>query len=64
MSGSCPPLEMLLPVVKIVSTINRMGQKSKLVILSVYVNKTEKIGGTLTTTNSYGENEAVSDIFT
>jgi len=46
MSGSCPPSEVLLPVVKIVSTINRMGQKSKLVILSVYVNKTEKIGGT------------------
>jgi len=28
------------------------------------VNKTEKIGGTWTTTNSYRENEAVSDIFT
>jgi len=38
--------------------------KSKLLILSEYVNKTEKIGETLTNTNSYRESEALSDIFT
>ena len=38
--------------------------KSKLLILDDYVNKTEKIGGTWTNTNSYRENEALSDIFT
>jgi len=44
----------------------RVGQKSKLLILSEYVNKTEKIGGMRTNTksNSYRENEAVSDSFT
>ena len=42
----------------------RVAQKSKLLILSKYVNKTEKIGGTWTNTNSYRENEALSDIFT
>ena len=40
-----------------------MGQKSKMFILSEYVNETEKMGGTWTNTNSYGENEALSDIF-
>ena len=40
------------------------GSKSKLLIFSEYVNKTEKIGGTWTNTNSYRENEALSDIFT
>jgi len=44
--------------------IYRVGEKSKLLILSEYVNKTEKIGGTWTNTNSYIENEALSDIFT
>ena len=39
-------------------------QKSKLLIVSEYVNKTEKIGGTWTNINSYRENEALSDIFT
>ena len=39
-----------------------MGQKSKLLILSEYVNKTEKIGGAWTNTNSYGKDEALSDI--
>jgi len=42
----------------------RVGQKSKLLIFSEYVNKTEKIGGTWTNTNNYKENEALSDIFT
>jgi len=40
------------------------GSKSKLLILSEYVNKTETIGGTWTNMNSYRENEALSDIFT
>ena len=40
-----------------------MGQKSKLLVLSEYVNKTEKIG-MWTNTNIYRENEALSDIFT
>ena len=40
-----------------------MGPKSELSILSEYVNKTEKIGGTWTNKNSYGENGALSDIF-
>ena len=31
-----------------------MGQKSKLLILREYANKTEKIGGTWTNMNSYG----------
>jgi len=39
-------------------------QKSKLLILSEYVNKTEKIGGMWTNKNSYRENEVLSDIFT
>jgi len=38
--------------------------KCKLLILCEYVNKTEKTGGTGTDTNSYRENEALSDIFT
>ena len=42
----------------------RLVQKSKLLILSEYFNKTEKIGETWTNTNSYRENEALSDIFT
>jgi len=36
----------------------------KLLILSEYANKIEKIRGTLTNTNSYREIEALSDIFT
>ena len=40
------------------------GSKSKLFILSEYVNKTEKIGGMWTNMNSYRENEALPDIFT
>jgi len=44
--------------------VYRMGQKSKLLLLCKYVNKTEKIGGTWTSTNSYRENEALSDTFT
>jgi len=40
-----------------------VGQKSNLLILSEYINKTEKIGGTGTNTNSYRENKALSDIF-
>jgi len=39
------------------------GSKSKLLILSEYVNKTEKIEGMWTNTNSYRKNEALSDIF-
>jgi len=35
--------------------IYRVGQKSKLLILSEYVNKTEKIGGMWTNKNSYRE---------
>jgi len=42
----------------------RVGQKSKLLILSEHVNKAEKTGGTWTNTNSFRENEALSDIFT
>jgi len=41
-----------------------VGQKSKLLILSEYANKTEKMGETWTNKNSYRENEALSDIFT
>jgi len=40
------------------------GSKSKLMILSEYVSKTQKIGGIWTNTNIYRENEALSDIFT
>jgi len=39
-----------------------VGQKSKLLILSEYVNKSEEIGGMWTNKNSYRENEALSDI--
>jgi len=39
-----------------------VAQKSKLLVLSEYVNKTAKIGGTWTNTNSYRENEASCDI--
>ena len=42
-------------------SIYRVGKKSCL-ILSAYVDKTEDIGGTQTTTNSHRENEASSDI--
>jgi len=38
------------------------GQTSKLLILSECVDKTDKIGGTRRNTNSYRENEALSDI--
>jgi len=44
--------------------VYRVGQKSKLLILSEYVNKTEKIGGVWTKTNICRENWALSDIFT
>ena len=37
-----------------------MGQKSTLSISSEYVNKTEKVGGTWTKTNSYRDIEALS----
>jgi len=40
------------------------GSKSKLLILSEYVNKTEKIEGMWTNTNIYRENRALSDIVT
>jgi len=39
-------------------------KKSKLLLLSKYVYKTEKIGGMWTKKNSYRENEVLSDIFT
>ena len=42
----------------------RVGKKSKLLILSEYVNKTEKIGGIWTNKYSYRENEVLCDIFT
>jgi len=45
-------------------TVYRVGQKSKLLILSEYVNKTEKIWGMWTNMNSYRENEVLSDICT
>jgi len=45
-------------------SLYRVGQKSKLLILSEYVNKTEKIGGMRTNKNSYRENEVLSGIFT
>jgi len=41
------------------SGMYRVGQKSKLLILSEFVNKTEKVGGTWTNTNRYRENEDV-----
>jgi len=41
----------------------KVGLKSMLLILSEYVNKTQKIGGMWTNTNSYKENEALSDHF-
>ena len=41
-----------------------MGKKSKLLILSEYVNKTQKIRGMWTNTSSYRENEVLSDVFT
>jgi len=43
--------------------VYRVAQKSKLLILSKYVNKTEKIGGMRTNTKSYRENEVLADIF-
>jgi len=39
-------------------------KKSKQLILSEYVNKSDKIGRTWTNTNSYWENEALPDTFT
>ena len=47
------------------AALNLQGgvQKTKLLMLREYVNKTEKMGGTWTNTNSYRENEALSDIF-
>jgi len=47
-----------------VKLIYRVGQKSKLLILSECVNKTGKIGGMWTTKHIYRENGAMSDIFT
>ena len=42
-----------------------VGRKSKLLILSEYVNKTEKVGGMWTSTNSYREMKHIlCDIFT
>jgi len=41
-----------------------VGQKSKLLILSEYVNKTDKTEGMWTEKNSCRENEVLSDIFT
>jgi len=49
---------------EVITTVYRVGQKSKLLILSKYVNETEKTGGRWTNTNSGRENEALSDIFT
>jgi len=46
------------------TTLYRVGQKSKLLILSEYVSKTENIRGMWTNTNIYRENGALSDIFT
>ena len=40
------------------------GSKNKLLVLSEYVNKTEKMGGMRTDTNGYRENEALRDILT
>jgi len=42
------PLAMEMILLIIVSSFYRVGQKSKLLILSEYVNQTEKLGGTLT----------------
>ena len=42
---------------------HRVGQKSKLLNLSEYVDKTEKIWGMRTNTNIYRETEALSDVF-
>jgi len=52
----------VIPGVTVV--IYRVDQKSKLVILSEYVNKTENIGEMWTNTNIYRENAALSYIFT
>jgi len=57
LSGRC-----LLSMLQAVST--GWPQKSKLLILSEYLNETEKIGGTWTNTNSYRGSEALPDIFT
>jgi len=46
----------------VVFEVSRMRQKSKLLVLSEYVNKTEKVGGMWTNKNSYRENEVLSDI--
>jgi len=53
------------PVAVQCAALNLQGgvQKTKLLMLREYVNKTEKMGGTWTNTNSYRENEALSDIF-
>ena len=53
------------PVAVQCAALNLLGgvQKTKLLMLREYVNKTEKMGGTWTNTNSYRENEALSDIF-
>ena len=50
--------------VEVMMTYIQGEWKSNLLILSEYVNKTEKIGGMWTGKNSYRENEVLSDIFT
>jgi len=49
---------------EVMMTYIQGGSKSNLLILSEYVNKTEKIGGMWTGKNSYRDNEVLSDIFT
>ena len=46
------------------ASLYRVGPKSKLLILSDCVDKTEKIGGMWTKKNNYRENEALFDNFT
>ena len=46
------------------SVVYRVDQKSRLLILSEYVNQSEKIWGMWDNRNSYRENEAWSDNFT
>ena len=53
-----------LKLLTILCRIYRVGHKSKRLILSECVSKTEKIGGMWTNTNIYRENGALSDIFT
>ena len=48
------------PAVADVFSLGLQGGKGKLLISSEYVNKTEKIGGMWTNTNSYRENTIFS----